>query len=1123
MAEGSGQAGRAGYFCISGRPTYGGTFADLELLPKEVRAVRKRLGALGLTELFADEVKEKAKAQGKDGEGYALTHAELCDALFHWSKPTAEAPNKDSDSDSDERERTATLVIYATGHGHQSENEWVLVPPEHDDPLNPRASVPPADLIAALKERTDLAQVLLVLDACGAGPGGEQTLLDTLEKARYRPIDGQFDLWVVAAARRAETARQTVFSDAFTAALRDTAVRSFDQPHLDLTKVMESVQKALSRTSQKARIVAGHEDPHCRALPNPLSMPSEPPDGLPAGWSRSSRGVHNQEAPGWYFTGREAALRTVLDHLSGAGSAPPLWLTGSHGSGKTAVLGRIATTATPDLRARLPVVARQGVLPVGELALAPVDARGRTADRLAAEIARQLKLTAAESVADLLAGLGGGSGGSGGRGGGSGGSGNGGNSGNGGAVRGVIVDHVDEADGPDAVLADLIGPLAALPDVRVVLGAARPLPGHPAGLTVDLDEPAHRGPAAVGAYLRTRLAYGAPGTSGGPGSPQAVTALERLCGGCFAAAVAAADILVRDRLDALDRASEAAAERLDHLLRRTLGEFLPLPVADTAVDVLTALCSLHDDLFLDLPTWAAVTARRARTPVDAAELAACLAACRTFLERRDATVRPPGRPRPVVRAVLRQLLDEIGPDSVGFAGWERVAPHLLDILAAAAADPVGDVGRLLDDPGFLLALPRPTMTRTVKSLRGPDQAARAAVWNAQPRQAEPHQRRFALALAATRCGLADLAQAVGPVAAPCGSLEVRWARPGVRERHTATRVSVAGSPGPGSVVTAHDDGTLVWWDGGSGEQGPSRQVADRRIVGLHLLETADGADALVVLADGSVLRCAPDADRAPDQVLRTGRGELPGHSAGHPAGFLALGDGPAVEVLAVGPSGEDLEQVGREPFRQPVVLTALAGPPDDPVLWAATLDGVVHRWSPAAPGAPRRVALCPHPVRLAAAADGETAVIVDADGNCTFVGGAAALAGAVPALPHNLRAVELTADWFVVAGGDGAGYGQGPGGGAGGNWLDTYSVTDGSSARWPLDGLPTGIRSHGSDGSDGSDGSHGSGGSDGLVVVTSRAPALLRARTEPKHRTSQHRTSQHGMSQHGMSQYGRRR
>ncbi|MEV1067704.1 ATP-binding protein [Streptomyces sp. NPDC050263] len=1093
MAEGTGRTGRTGYFCISGRPAYGGSFADLELLPDEVRAVREGLGALGLTELFADEVKAKAKADGEDGDGYALSHAALRGALSDWSGSTAEDP--------DERGRTATLVIYATGHGHQGENEWVLVAPEHDKPLEWGAAVPPAALIAALKERTDLAQVLLVLDACGAGPGGEQTLLDTLAKARYRAVDGQFDLWVVAAARRAETARQTVFSDAFTAALRDTAVRSFEQPHLNLAKVMESVQKALSRTSQKARIVAGHEDPHCRTLPNPLFMPSEPPVGLPAAWSRSSRGVRDQDAPGWYFTGREAALRTVLDHLSGAGSAPPLWLTGSRGSGKTAVLGRIATTATSDLRARLPVVARQGVLPVGDLALAPVDARGRTADRLAAEIARLLRLTAAESVADLLAGLGGANGGNGGSGGGSGGS--------GGTVRGVIVDHVDEADGPDAVLADLVGPLAALPDVRVVLGAARPLPGHPAGLAVDLDEPAHRGPAAVAAYLRTRLEYGAPdapGGRGGRGAPEAVAALERICGGCFAAAVAAADVLVRDRVDPLDRASEAAVERLDRLLRRTLGELLPQPVADAAVDVLTALCSFHDDLFLDVPTWAAVTARRARTPVGAGELEACLAACRTFLERRDATVRAPGRSPRAVRAVLRQLLDEIGPEAVGFSGWERVAPHLLDILAAAAADPAGDVDRLLDDPGFLLALPRPTMTRTVKALHGPEQAARAAVWNAQPRQAEPHQRRFALALAATRRGLADLAQAVGPVAAPCGSLEVRWARPAARERHTTTRVCVTGSPGPGSagpgsVITAHDDGTLVWWDGGSGEQGPSRQVADSRVVALHALDTADGADALLVLADGSVLRCAPDADRVPDQVLRTGKGERPGPSAGHPAGFLALGDGPAVEVLAVGPAGGDLEPVGREPFRQTVVATALAGPPDDPVLWAATLDGVVHRWSPAAPGAPRRVALCPNPVRLAAAADGETAVIVDADGNCTFVGGAAALAGAVPALRRNLRAVELTADWFVVAGGDGDGYGQGYGpGGGGGNWLDTYSVTDGSGARWPLDGLPTGISSHGPA---------------DLVVVTSRAPALLRARTDPKHGVSQHRSAQHGMSQHG--------
>ncbi|MFF1739127.1 hypothetical protein [Streptomyces mirabilis] len=1034
-------ARHAGYFCISGRPVYGGSFANLEKVPEEVRAVRAGLGALGLTELFP----------GADGDGDALSHSDLRDALFDWSRGAAEYAG----------ERTATLAIYATGHGFELGNDWVLAPTEYEAPADQqntdhRAVTEPAALIEALRQRGDLAQVLLILDACGAARGGEQALLDAIAQAPFRTIDDQLDLWVVAAARRSEKAMETVFSRAFTTALGDAAVPSTEQPHLDLTQVMESVRDTLSRADQKARIVAGHGDPRCRALPNPRYMPPEPPTWLPPGWGWASRGVVNDAVPGWYFTGREAALRTLLDHLTGAGTAPPLWLTGSHGSGKTAILGRVVTTATAELRAALPVVARHGVLPAGDLTLVAVDARRREADRLAADIARSLGLTAA-NVPGLLAEL---------------------RRHSPGAVRGIVVDHLDEAKEPAAVLTELVEPLAALPAVRVVVGAARRLPDRPARLILDLDDLVHQGVLSVGTYLRTRLAYGGHVGDG------AVAALRQICGGSFVAAVAAADVLLRETTDSLERACEAAAKRLDDLLRRTLQEFLPQTAAAVA-DTVTALCSFGDDLFLDVRTWAAVASRLAGTPLSPQELAVCLAACRTLLVRRDA---PGGEPEPgdagdthgawrprhpppaggqvPRRTVLRHLRDEL---RVADHGWENVPPHLLAVLAAAAADPTSGMQLLLDDPDFLLALPRPTMTRTVRALRGPDQAARTAVWNAQPRRGTPQQRRFALALTATRRGLTDLARAAGPVIAPCGSLEVLWANPGVRDRHTTTRVSAAGEPGPGSLVTAHDDGTLIWWNGGSGEQ-----VASRSGVGpirdLHAIsdtgdaEAAGGACALLVLPDGSVLRCAPDADDA-DQVLRKGSGELPGPSASHPAGLLALADGQAVEVLST--SGAD--PMGVEVFRKPVVALAMAGRREDPVVWAATLDGVVHRWSPAGAATPTRVALCPNPVRLAASADGETAVIVDAGGTCTFVGGAAPLAGTVPPLGHAVRAVHLTADWFAVAGGD-----------RDGSWLDTHSATDGPGVRWPLDGLPAGVCSHGPD---------------GLIVATSGALALLGART----------------------------
>ncbi|MBT2425835.1 ATP-binding protein [Streptomyces sp. ISL-112] len=1046
------RAEQAGYFCISGRPTYGGSLGNLEKVPEEVRALRAGLGALGLTELFP----------GAKGDGDALSHSDLRNSLDAWSRDAAGYTGA----------RTATLVIYATGHGLQLGKDWGLIPTEYEVPVVPeeidrQAVTYPAALVQPLQRRRELAQVLLILDACGAAPGGEQALLDSISEGSYRAVDDQLDLWVVAAARRSEKALETFFSEAFTTALDTVAAPSTARPYLDLTQVMEAVQGALTSTEQKARIVAGHGDPRCRALPNPRYMPPEPPTWLPPGWGRASRGVVNDVSPGWYFTGREAALRTLLDHLTGAGTAPPLWLTGSHGCGKTAVLGRVVSTATAELRAALPVVARHGVLPVGDLALTAVDARGRTADRLATDIARSLGLTAVDAPG-LLAELrwrspeG---------------------------VRGLVVDHLDEAEEPAAVLAGLVEQLAALPDFRVVVAAARPLPGRPARLILDLDDPVHQGASAVEAYLRTRLTYG------GQLSDGAVAALRQICGGCFAAAVTAADVLDREGTS-LEHACEAVAGRLDALLRRTCEELLPR-TAEAVADTLTALCSFGDDIFVDVRTWAAVASRLAGAPAPASlspqELAACLPALRTLLVRRDApgTQPEPGdageshgawRPRhPLLsggqaprRTVLHHLRDEL---RVADRAWENVPGHLLAVLAAAVADQTTGMQELLDDPDFLLALPRTTMTRTVRGLRGADQAARTAVWNALPRRGTRQQRRFVLALAAARRGLADLARAVGPVVAPCGSLEVVWANPGVRSRHAITRVSAAGEPGPGSLVTAHDDGTLIWWDGGTGEQVASRPglgpVRDLYAIsdttdtgGGEATGDTAGACALVVLADGSVLRTAPDADAAA-QVLRTGSGELPGPSASHSAGLLALTDGQAVEVLSVSSSGA--ESVGVEVFRRPVAALAVAGRWEEPVVWAATLDGVVHQWFPRGSATPRRVALCPNPVHLVASADGGTAVIMDAAGTCAVLGGALPLPGTVPLVGHAVRALHLTADWFVVVGGD-----------RDGSWLDTHNATDGTGVRWPLDGLPAGICSHGPD---------------GLVVATSGALALLRART----------------------------
>ena len=91
---------------------------------------------------------------------------------------------------------------------------------------------------------------------------------------------------------------------------------------------------------------------------------------------------------GWRFRGRTAALTTIVAWLDRA--APDrrvLVVTGSPGVGKSAVLGRIVTTADAEIRASLPPGDEAVRASVGSVSCA-VHAKGKTALEVAEEIAR---------------------------------------------------------------------------------------------------------------------------------------------------------------------------------------------------------------------------------------------------------------------------------------------------------------------------------------------------------------------------------------------------------------------------------------------------------------------------------------------------------------------------------------------------------------------------------------------------------------------------------------------------------------------------------------------------------------------------------------------------------------
>src|SRR6185369_7218190 len=103
-------------------------------------------------------------------------------------------------------------------------------------------------------------------------------------------------------------------------------------------------------------------------------------------WVPRGRGVTTEAERGYRFRGRTAALRQIVEWLDRPeADRRVLVVTGSPGVGKSAVLGRIVTTADARLRARLPADTAVRA-PLGSIACA-VHAKGKTALEVAKEIA----------------------------------------------------------------------------------------------------------------------------------------------------------------------------------------------------------------------------------------------------------------------------------------------------------------------------------------------------------------------------------------------------------------------------------------------------------------------------------------------------------------------------------------------------------------------------------------------------------------------------------------------------------------------------------------------------------------------------------------------------------------
>ena len=235
-------------------------------------------------------------------------------------------------------------------------------------------------------------------------------------------------------------------------------------------------------------------------------------------WRPRARGVSVVTERGHRFQGRRTALTEIVAWLDQpALDRKALVVTGSPGVGKSAVLGRIVTTADTQMRAALPADDDAVRASVGSVACA-VHAKGKTALDVATEIARAASAPLPERVEDFPA-----------------------------ALRevlaesgrrfSILIDALDEASDPTQtreILTGIVLPIAqTCADVgaQVMVGTRRSDDAGnllrsfgPAQVTIDLDDPRYFAADDLAAYAQATLQLRGDERPGNPYQPDDVAA-----------------------------------------------------------------------------------------------------------------------------------------------------------------------------------------------------------------------------------------------------------------------------------------------------------------------------------------------------------------------------------------------------------------------------------------------------------------------------------------------------------------------------------------------------------------------------------------------------------------------
>ncbi|HEX3067244.1 MAG TPA: ATP-binding protein [Thermoanaerobaculia bacterium] len=356
------------------------------------------------------------------------------------------------------------VVIYVAGHG-QVEDDIAYIQGRNSPREVLAGAALKGEILGDIIGQAKPHNVLLIIDACVAGSLATAIHTSAVTMATKRNTRDPYREWaqvVLCSTFQRDPAHDGRFVEAFLKVVAQESRTGSVRPWIDIDTVIEGLNEELRRgkVAQVVERTVWGPSP-ARLIPNP-QYKTRPwgalfaEEELATHFGPSSRGVAAGEA-GWYFTGRHKELARLVKWLAKSDtSGKPYVVTGSPGSGKSALVSRLIALSDRKRREQLPgfdALPPETVPPAGSIN-AVVWCHNKTADQVGADLAKRLDL-GARTVAELLAALASET-----------------------RPLAIVIDSLDEAVEGEAskIAAEIVRPLAKNKRIKVIVATRR----HPA-------------------------------------------------------------------------------------------------------------------------------------------------------------------------------------------------------------------------------------------------------------------------------------------------------------------------------------------------------------------------------------------------------------------------------------------------------------------------------------------------------------------------------------------------------------------------------------------------------------------------------------------------------------------